>query len=204
MIEFEIFSEGGIGKINEDYVLHTDIPSGLSLFIVGDGMGGLAYGATASRLTAKSIAEYLKQNFTPQTPEQSIINALHYANEELAKKSRQLQTKMGASIGMALFNSNLCFYTWLGDVRIYLIKDNETTLLTKDHLAIEGNHSFITRCINGKKFRHPPVVCNFKIQQGMRILMATDGYYLHNDIYSTPETININDDDASSVRISFR
>lgn len=142
MIEFEIFSEGGIGKINEDYVLHTDIPSGLSLFIVGDGMGGLAYGATASRLTAKSIAEYLKQNFTPQTPEQSIINALHYAN--------------------------------------------------------------ITRCINGKKFRHPPVVCNFKIQQGMRILMATDGYYLHNDIYSTPETININDDDASSVRISFR
>ena len=41
MIDVEVFSKAGIGKHNEDYVLHTEIASDISLIVVCDGMGGI-------------------------------------------------------------------------------------------------------------------------------------------------------------------
>ena len=158
MIDVEVFSTAGIGKHNEDYVLHTEIAPDISLIVVCDGMGGLSYGADASKTIAHSIDNYLRQDLCIHKPEQSIINALHYANDELAKECVRLKSKMGASVALALFVGNACYYTWLGDVRIYLATEGKRELLTKDHLAIEGNHSFLSRCINGKEFRHSPEV----------------------------------------------
>lgn len=203
MIDAEIFSKAGVGKHNEDYVLHVEITPNISLIVVCDGMGGLSYGAVASKIIAHSIENHLKQYFCSQTPEQSIINAIHYANDELAKKCVRLKSKIGASVALALFMGNCCYYTWLGDVRIYLDKGNKTELLTKDHLAIEGNHSFLSHCVNGKEFRHTPEVGELAISNGDEIYIATDGYYLHNKVVSSSESVITADDDATIVCIKL-
>lgn len=39
MIDVEVFSKAGIGKDNEDYVLHTEIAPDVALTVVCDGMG---------------------------------------------------------------------------------------------------------------------------------------------------------------------
>lgn len=203
MIDIEIFSEAGVGKRNEDYVLHTEIAPDISLIVICDGMGGLSYGADASRIIAHSIENYLRKNLCSHTPEQSIINAILYANDELAKECTRLKSKMGASVALTLFVGNACFYTWLGDVRIYLSKGAKTELLTKDHLAIEGNHSFLSRCINGKEFRHAPEVGKFVMSTGDEVYIATDGYYLHNKVGSLTESAITADDDATIVCIKL-
>ncbi len=41
MIDVEVFSKAGIGKDNEDYVLHTEIAPDVALTVVCDGMGGI-------------------------------------------------------------------------------------------------------------------------------------------------------------------
>ena len=203
MIEFEVFSKAGIGKHNEDYVLHAKIAPDISLIVVCDGMGGLSYGADASKFIAHSIKTHLKQNFCSHTPEQSIINALLYANDELAKECVRLKSKMGASVALTLFWGNACYYTWIGDVRIYLATEGKRELLTKDHLAIEGNHSFLSRCINGKEFRHSPEVGELAISCGDEVYIATDGYYLHNKVGSPSESAITADDDATIVCIKL-
>lgn len=76
MIDVEVFSKAGIGKHNEDYVLHTEIAPDISLIVVCDGMGGLSYGANASKIVAHSIENYLRQDLCSLNPEQSIINCL--------------------------------------------------------------------------------------------------------------------------------
>ena len=39
MIDVEVFSKPGVGKYNEDYVLHTEIEPDISLIVICDGMG---------------------------------------------------------------------------------------------------------------------------------------------------------------------
>ena len=199
MIDVEVFSKAGIGKNNEDYVLHAEIAPDISLIVVCDGMGGLSYGADASKFIANSIEIHLKQNFCSHTPEQSIINALLYTNKELAKECVRLKSKMGASLALTLFVGNTCYYTWLGDVRIYLANGGKTAMLTKDHLVIEGNHSFLSRCINGREFRHLPEVRNLAVNTAGKFFIATDGYYLHHEMGMMMESVITTDDDATIV-----
>ena len=204
MIDVEVFSKAGIGKHNEDYVLHTVIAPDISLIVVCDGMGGLSYGADASKIIAHSIEKYLRQDLCSLNPEQSIKNAILYANDKLEKECTRLKSKMGASVALTLFFGNACYYTWLGDVRIYVVNGGKTDLLTNDHLAIEGNHSFLSRCINGKEFRHSPEVGELAISSGDEFYIATDGYYLHNKVGAPSESAITADDDATIVCIKLK
>ncbi len=201
MFDVEVFSNAGIGKNNEDYVLHVEIAPEIPLIIVCDGLGGLSNGATAAVTIAHCIGNYLKQNFCSRTPSQSIISAMRYANDEVAKECIRLKTKMGASVALILFVGNSCYYSGLGDVRIYRAKGCSTELLTKDHLAIEGNHSFLSRCINGKEFRHSPEVGELAISVGEEIVIVTDGYYLRNKVSSQIGSVLTAEDDATFVCI---
>ena len=201
MINIEVFSKAGIGKYNEDYVLHSEIVPDTSLIIVCDGMGGLSYGADASRFIAQCIMDYMHKYYDTQTPAQSLVDAIIYANNELAKKCASLKSKMGASIALALLVGKSCFYTWLGDVRIYLTHAGTTDLLTTDHLAIEGNHSFLSRCINGREFRFSPEIQELSITSEDEILIATDGFYLNNEVAMPLKSKVSIDDDATIVYI---
>ncbi len=204
MIDVEVFSKAGIGKDNEDYALHTEIAPDVALAVVCDGMGGLSNGVDASRIVAHSIENYLRKNFCSQKPEHTIVNAILYANDMLAKECLRLQSKMGASVGLTLFVGDCCYYSWLGDVRIYLKQSEQTKLLTEDHLAIEGNHSFLTRCINGRKFRYSPVVTDMTIHSGDEVFITTDGYYLHHNVGTPIESETVAEDDATMVGIRLK
>lgn len=201
MIELEIFSQPGIDRINEDYVWHSEIVPGVSLIIVCDGMGGLSHGAEASELAAHSIAGYILSHNCDESPEQSLMNGLKYANDIIATEIKRHSSKMGTSVGLTLFADNRCYYTWLGDVRIYHARGENVELLTRDHLAIEGNHSFLSCCINGKEFRTSPEAAELNTSSGDIIYIATDGYYLHNDVGLPLNLATVVEDDATIVRI---
>lgn len=204
MIELEIFSQSGVDRIKEDYVWHAEILPGVSLIIVCDGMGGLSHGADAAKLVAHSIAEYIQLHYRTESPEQSIKNGLRYANDIIAAESKRYSSKMGTSVGLTLFADNRCYYTWLGDVRIYQVQGENTELLTKDHLAIEGNHSFLSRCINGKEFRISPEVAELNVSSDDTIYIASDGYYLHNEVGLPLSPATVVEDDATIVLLRLR
>ncbi len=201
MIRVEVFSEAGKGKHNEDYVVTIEISPEIWLIVVCDGMGGLLNAAEAAKIVAVSIAKYLLANFENKKPEFSILNAILYANEELAKENLRNQVRMGSAVAVTLFMENHCYYSWLGDVRIYFKRKSLVKMLTQDHLAIEGNHSILTRCIKGRVFRYPPVVSDIELQAGDEILIASDGYYLYNTVEQNSEVVRRSEDDASFVRI---
>lgn len=204
MIELEIFSQPGADKENEDYVWHAEIVPGMSLIIVCDGMGGLSHGAEAANLVAHSITDYIQSHYSAESPEQSLMNGLKYANDIIATETKRHSSKMGTSVGLTLFADNRCYYTWLGDVRIYHVRGENIELLTRDHLAIESNHSFLSRCINGKEFRTSPEAAELNTSSGDIIYIATDGYYLHNDVGLPLNSATVVEDDATIVRIRMR
>ena len=204
MFELEIFSQPGADKENEDYIWHAEIVPGVSLIIVCDGMGGLSHGAEAAKLVVHSIAEYIQSHYKTDSPDQSLMNGLKYANDIIATETKRHSSKMGTSVGLTLFADNRCYYTWLGDVRIYHARGENVELLTRDHLAIESNHSFLSRCINGKEFRTSPEAAELNTSSGDTIYIATDGYYLHNEVGLPLNSATAVDDDATIVRIRMR
>lgn len=203
MIEVEIFTKAGFGKENEDYVLYSEIRHECFLVVICDGMGGLSHGAHASMIISNSIMRYVKWNFDSLSPEILLRSAILYSNDELAKECLQLHAKMGASIGVALFIGDGCYYSWIGDVRIYLKHSYRVNLLTQDHLAIESNHSYLSRCLNGKEMRCLPIVTEMSLTLEDEIFIATDGYYLHHELGSTPEFPTDPEDDATIVCIKY-
>lgn len=86
--------------------------------------------------------------------------AFNAADSAINGKCRDLKCKMGAAVTAALVIEDSLYYAWQGNVRLYKVHGNEAMLLTTDHVVVDAEGTFLTRCVNGKGFRENiPVMC---------------------------------------------
>lgn len=176
----EIFTVPGTGKDNEDYVCHEQLAPEVYAIAVADGMGGLDFAADAARIASESAISYLKHHYKSGTESQILSDSLRCANDAIAAECMCRKAKMGAAIAVAIISGCNIYYSWLGDVRIYRQHGGCVELITEDHVFDKGNHTFLTRCLNGKPLRYSPEENTRTLQAGDVVLIATDGYYLEN------------------------
>jgi protein phosphatase len=133
---------------NEDALL---IDVDLGLFVVADGMGGHAGGATASRLAIESIrAELLRlRQAEPELfgsgaegEENPLPDALGRAVEracavifEAAQAEPEL-AGMGTTVTAALVDGHSAFVAHVGDSRAYLLRGGHIYQVTQDHSLV--------------------------------------------------------------------
>ena len=139
---------GRIRKNNEDsYRLAPE----LGLFVLSDGMGGLAAGELASRLTVDTIVEHCREaegdpsltftgNPMPDVMEVSnrLADAIHLANRavrEAGKKRAQDSNPaaMGATVVAARISEGRVSLAHVGDSRAYRLRRGTLEQLTQDH-----------------------------------------------------------------------
>lgn len=149
--KIEIIDVTDVGKRrphNEDSTL-CDISEGL--VILADGMGGYKAGEVASAIavttTHKKILEGLAQidrgaidRVTGFSYEATVVkNAIIHVNSEIyrtAQKDPQCQG-MGTTMVVVLFHNNVVSIGHVGDSRLYRIRQNSFTQVTKDHSLIQ-------------------------------------------------------------------
>jgi protein phosphatase len=133
---------------NEDSLL---VDEGLSLFVVADGMGGHAGGATASRLAVETIQGELKAlkagkpelfGSGVEGEENPVPDALGRAVEragvvifEAAQADPDL-TGMGTTVTAALIDGRSAFVAHVGDSRAYLLRAGHIYQVTQDHSLV--------------------------------------------------------------------
>ena len=139
----DIFSSsvrGNVRKQNEDSCGVFDVPNG-KLFIVCDGMGGHAGGATASKLGVDSIANYFQQAKYPDI-KLALANALEYANLQIIDAANEMPSLkgMGTTACVLLIQGDEAWIAHCGDSRIYLYCAEQQWLhrITKDHSYVQG------------------------------------------------------------------
>lgn len=118
---------------NEDYLGFFENSNGY-FFVVCDGMGGHAGGATASQTAVKSIRSFFENQFYPN-PQEAIYQAIQYANQQiyqLAQMNIELRG-MGTTCVLLMLRENKFYYGHVGDSRIYLHANRHLQRLTKDH-----------------------------------------------------------------------
>ena len=137
---------------NQDCFGIYEILPGVTLLAVCDGMGGMAGGATASRLALDTFVQSMREHIIPDNPEDdpdlgsvglrfSLSASASEANRAVwqeAEDSRGKLEGMGTTLVALLIVENTLIYSLnIGDSRCYEITNDKIEQITTDHSYVQ-------------------------------------------------------------------
>ena len=192
-IEVSALSDiGNVRKNNEDSFGYDEATS---LYVVCDGMGGMASGEIASSgAVATLLATFAASNACGGSIETRLFEAIRAANSVIWEQGQALEHRgMGTTLVALTLEGNRLLIGNVGDSRAYVLQDGACTQLTVDHSYVneliragaltvetaqtanlEGMESVITRAI-GAKATVEPDLFSVELRPGTLVLLATDG-----------------------------
>ena len=202
-----VFEYSGIEgrKVNQDFLAHAIMDEKHAVFIVADGMGGYSHGEVAAQVAANAVKDFVEENYQRLEPEELMREAISFANEASSIKRIALHVKqMGAVIVVAYVCENTCWIAWVGDSRVYVMRDGKPIYQTEDHSLInellqvntlkaadlEKYSAIVTRSLMGENINADPDIHSVTVQDGDVIWLCSDGVHKEIPIYWLP------DDDA--------
>ena len=193
---------GMVREQNEDAIA---IAADHGLALVADGMGGYNAGEVASGLAVDFLRRHLVEDLDQlrQRRAQSgiapvrMIHALLRAridgvNEAIIDAASREPTfeGMGTTLAMLLFSDTVAMTLHLGDSRVYRMRDDVLSLLTRDHSLLQEqidagvltpnearvsiNRNFVTRAL-GVDLIAEPEINEYDLEAGDLYLICSDG-----------------------------
>ena len=144
-LEFGACSDKGcVRENNED---SYSVAPELSLFVLSDGMGGLAAGEVASRLAVDTIVAHCREaEANPSLPFEGeripglsdpsnrVASAVRLANKVVHETAETtVAEQMGATLDAVRFTGERLSLVHVGDSRVYRLRGNQLEQLTQDH-----------------------------------------------------------------------
>jgi type VI secretion system ImpM family protein len=185
---FGFTDPGNSRKENEDALL---LKPSAGLWLVADGMGGHSHGSYASQLVVNRIAATDISGNLEQA-----LNKIHIAlqdvNSHLIDYAKQNdQQACGSTVIGMMMRNQTCVFFWAGDSRLYLVRNQKISPLSKDHsveqeqidqgLIKKDDPNFtgknlITRAVGGD--HHLELEISYhQPQPGDQFLLCSDGVY---------------------------
>jgi serine/threonine protein phosphatase PrpC len=180
----------------------------MNVFIVCDGMGGLAAGEVASRTTVEVTLRKYKELYSDQNiPERYLDAAIAAANDTVWKMAQQdLQLRgMGTTLVVACINQNRLVIGNVGDSRAYLLRAGDCVQITEDHSYLAEQirrgggllanvlsarlQQLITRAVGTEADVKPDFFTSL-LKPGDVVLLATDGLTRYADADKLAEHID--------------
>lgn len=165
---------GKVKKVNQDGILvkvGEDVTGEFGLFLVADGIGGLAYGEEASEIIVNSFKEWWDKNlelflssrqFNEDAIEQELSEQVRKINNKVNSFGQCIDERIGATLSLLFIYNKRYIIKHIGDSRIYILGE-QIQQLTEDHSwvaeqILEGkiskqqgknhiNRNVLTRCI---------------------------------------------------------
>lgn len=211
-------SDVGCVRTNNEDNFGYDQANGL--FVVCDGMGGMAAGEVASSI-ACSTAIQVFESQPAETPLQTrLALAIHAANDAVVRSAQDAERKgMGTTLVCAAVQGSKLLVGNVGDSRAYMLQDGACMQLTVDHsyinelvrmgsvkvedipnLDLRGYESVITRAI-GASHDVEPDFFFVDLKLNDTVLLASDGLTRYIDVNILPDLIVPSDLEGSCQRL---
>jgi len=180
MIDFGMQTATGTRhKVNEDSLGHK-----ARLWLVADGMGGHAAGNVASQI----VRDTLLAKSHPGIPLAKTVRAAHDAVMKAAQDNKH-NKGMGSTVAAVRVAGDEAEVTWVGDSRVYLLREGELSRVTTDHSYVQyllargditaeeaETHPERNVLIRTLGFEEPEAdVVSVELEPGDQLLIATDG-----------------------------
>jgi serine/threonine protein phosphatase PrpC len=190
-MEVAALSDVGYKRVNNEDSFGYDAKT--NIFVVSDGMGGLAAGEIASSKAVESTLNTYNRLSDPEmNTEERLRSAIASANEivwNMAQEDHKFRG-MGTTLVAASVLGNRLVVGNVGDSRAYFLRDGDCVQITEDHsyvaeqmrrgrliLSDEASQrlrQFITRAVGVNPSVEPDFFA-FDLKPGDMILLATDG-----------------------------
>jgi protein phosphatase len=113
------------------------------MVVVADGMGGHLGGEVASQLAVDTVLRHLLKSFNAQPDLEQSLDEMEQAVERAnlaiwraADHAPELKG-MGTTIVVGVFREGDLAFAWVGDSRLYLVRDGRLVQLTDDHTLVQ-------------------------------------------------------------------
>jgi len=185
-------SAGCIRPLNEDaYYVSEPNSSGMVLAIVADGMGGHNAGEIASGKAVGIVQKDVVAQ-SDKSAKEILVKAVDDANREIYEmsKNKKSLSGMGTTMTACVAENNNVTAVQVGDSRLYRIRKDSITQITKDHSLVEmlvengeitkeeakshPQKNIITRAVGTDKTVESDVY-EFKTKKDDVILLCSDG-----------------------------
>ena len=129
---------GTVRSVNQDDYLEQPDSQGGGLWAVADGMGGHQAGEVASHAIVENLANITLADDLADTFK-AIEAALHTTNQQLREEAvkQQIHNSIGSTVVVLLIHKAQAVCIWVGDSRIYRLRDNQLEQLTHDHSHVQ-------------------------------------------------------------------
>ena len=191
------FTNKGLRKKNEDYLLSKQFDDEISFHIVADGMGGYSFGDIAAKIVAETIAIQIGQLDFNALTDNDFILVCKKAAKKLQDEGIKLSSKLGSTFAAVLIVQDIIYAFWMGDSRIYLFDENKQLLFqSADHSLInelrtsrkltldeiKKYDSIVTRCLSSDILELSPQIEILPYSSKNTIVICSDGLHKEIDI----------------------
>lgn len=147
-MEMEFGARSDTGRVRENNEDSFRLAPELGLFVLSDGMGGLASGEVASRLSVETVVEHCRDASTDSSlplvgeridgiskASNRLASAIRLANQVVHEAAQRNGTegRMGATLVAVQFDEERMRIAHVGDSRIYRLRGSALEQLTRDH-----------------------------------------------------------------------
>jgi len=214
-IEVAGISDVGCRRSNNEDCFGYDLQA--KIFVVCDGMGGMAGGEVASSIAVeRTIQVYSEQWGLSISAEERLDTAIAAANTAVwsaAQEHRKLNG-MGTTLVAACILQNRIAIGNVGDSRAYFLRDDGCVQITEDHSyrAEQMRHrsapedwtglatrQYITRAVGAEREVKPDLFVA-ELRSGDTILLATDGLTRYIDAKRIGSEIQLEDSAQETCR----
>ena len=206
-VEFrvEAGSKTDVGRVRENNEDSFRVVSELNLWVISDGMGGVAHGEVASALAIETICAYCQD--APRNPSATsaageasdlsatanlLADAARAATRKIydAAAGNSEEHGMGATVVAAWLEGRFLSLMHVGDSRAYLMRSGTLVRLTEDHSLVaeqvrrgaltaeEAEHSKLQNILVralGVREEVEPEASDRELLPGDMLLLCTDG-----------------------------
>ncbi len=191
-VEFAALSDVGCVRTNNEDSFGYDLAR--QVYVVCDGMGGMASGEVASQMAVATFLRVIAANDHSVPIEMALHQAITSANDDVYRTGTLPEHKgMGTTLVAACIEDTKLFIGNVGDSRAYMIQNSQCMQLTVDHsyinelirtgiVAVEnagnvdlkGMESVITRAV-GVTATIDPDFFAVDLTPGDIVMLASDG-----------------------------
>ena len=192
-MKFSVFQLSRIGgrQNNEDRMGYCYTRES-GLFVLADGMGGHPQGEVAAQLALETISALYQKEAKPilRDATQFLSNALLAAHLQInrhATRKAMLDTPRTTLVA-AVVQGNVATCVHCGDSRLYVVREGELLMRTRDHSFVEQRNAAVTRiehlnrnilfsCLGSTVKPVFDITGPIRLMQGDKLLLCSDGLW---------------------------